>query len=188
MKRAMTFGSIARAGVFVATAFGAVCGRELAAQAIGTRADSIGIVHALWRAATDSKPTDLSGHVRWLWTPSFDNAPGAVPLSAAVRAALSALDIPAFERRPTGDDTVVFYISGWITNANDVSLSVRAAMTYVQATRAGLCRYGWDNASSFRVTRSATGWTAVRQGPVMAGDNGCRLIRPDSGVPHALRP
>ncbi|MGN6481331.1 hypothetical protein, partial [Luteibacter sp.] len=76
-----------------------------------TRADSAAIVRAVWGAAVPPG-APRAGQVLWLWAPAAADTARVLPLSAALRDALVRQGIPASARRPAGDDTVVFRLTG----------------------------------------------------------------------------
>ena len=144
--------------------------RAAAGQAALSAADSADIVRAAWTLVTGG----YGAHrVLWLYAPATADTARVVPFSAAVRAALVGLGVPAAARRPSGDDTVVVRVIAWRDDAGGISLQVASSWTVVLGAGTRRCRTGSGNHERIRVSRSAGAWTAVRDGPILHGDRVC---------------
>jgi hypothetical protein len=97
-----------------------------------------------------------------------------------VMAELVQLQVPASERRPIGDDTVVFRLTRWQTDSAGVLVGFRSAWTTVLGTGARRCRTGSGNSEQFWVRLQNGEWRAERVGPVIHGDEVCRPLPPGS--------
>lgn len=94
--------------------------------------------------------------------------------SEAVRVALRQRGVPASERPPAGDDTVVFRLREWSADSGGgVRLDVSSAWTTVLGTGSRRCRTGSGNVENYRVAPSSAGWFAELVGPVTHGARAC---------------
>jgi hypothetical protein len=132
--------------------------------------DGAAILHAAWKVATAG---GHSGRALWFWAPASQDTSRALPISTALRAALVQLQVPASERRPIGDDTVVFRVTRWQPDSAGVLVGLYSAWTTVLGTGARRCRTGSGNSEQFRVRLENGEWRAERVGPVAHGDNIC---------------
>jgi hypothetical protein len=145
--------------------------------------DSVAILHAAWRRASDGH---RERRALWFWVPSTPDTSDVAPLSFAIRAALVRLQIAAFHLRPAGDDTVVFHLTQWQADSAGVLLEFRSAWTTIRGVGDRRCRTGVGNVERFRVSWEDNQWKAERAGPVLHGDSMCRPIAPEGrGVPPA---
>ena len=147
--------------------------------AAAPRSDSAAILHAAWQVATENRHP---GRALWLWAPSAPDTVRAVPLSPAVRGALVGRGIPASERRPAGDDTVVFRVTRWQADSAGVLVELLSAWTTVLGAGARRCRKGSGNIEQFRVRRRGGEWRAEPAGPVAHGDNACAPLAPGAAA------
>ena len=147
--------------------------------------DSAAILHAAWRAVTASytAPRPL-----WLWAPSTRDTGDVLLLSPGLRAALVQRQIPAFARRPAGEDTIVFRLTQWQLDSAGVLLQFRSAWTTVLGSGERRCRTGSGNVEHFRVRWDKGEWKAARSGTVLHGDGLCRPVSSAGVPPAAARP
>jgi len=131
--------------------------------------DTAAILHAAWQVASDGH---TGRRTLWFWTPATSDSGDVVPLSFAVRAALVRRQVPAFVRRPAGDDTVVFRLTQWGADSAGVLLEFRSAWSTILGTGERRCRTRTGNVERFRVWWEG-GWKAERAGPVLHGDTMC---------------
>lgn len=151
----------------------------VAAQPRLTAADSAAVVQAAWHHSADAH---VPRRAVWLWTPPPGDTLRGVPLSPAVRRALAKAGVPVSDRRPAGDDTVVFRLVEWRSNAGGIRLEVWSEWTTVLGTGARRCRTGSGNRSGVQVQRVAGAWVAMWDGPQLHGDRVCNPIRESGAV------
>ena len=144
-----------------------------AGQPVVTPVDSAWVLRAVWDVVAAGWGARETGPVLWLWAPAVADSGRVVPLSPALRTALTRRGIPAGVRRPAGDDTVVFRITGWRAAPDGADVEVVSAWTTVLAGRTRACRAGSGNVERLRVRRREGRWTAERAGPVLHGDDAC---------------
>jgi hypothetical protein len=136
--------------------------------------DSVEMLHAAWQIAT-------SGHAgrraTSLYLPSSDTA--AVTASEKVRSALTRRGVPAYTRRPAGDDTVVYQITRWASDSDGAPLiDLNSRWTTVLDYGGKHCRMASGNTESYRFLNASGKWSAerARGGIVRHGDAACRPI------------
>ena len=150
--------------------------RTVVAQSPGTRADSAAIIRAVWDAAL-AGGTPPSMRARWFWAPPTRDSTRVVPVSAELRQALTQLGLPAFVRRPAGDDTLVLHLTRWRVDSAGVDVELASQWTVVLGTGPRRCRAGSGNAERFRVRREGGAWLAQRVGPIIHGDRACTPLQ-----------
>lgn len=96
-----------------------------------------------------------------------------VSVSPELRALLVRSGVPASERRPLGDDTVVFHVATWQADSAGVLIEFKSAWTTILGRLGSRCRTGSVNYESVRVRHREQGWSAEPIFPVMHGDDVC---------------
>ncbi|HEY2375248.1 MAG TPA: hypothetical protein VGH98_04680 [Gemmatimonadaceae bacterium] len=127
--------------------------------------DSAAIIRTVWGAAT--LPVK---RVTWLWTPVSSFSP-------ELRAALVRAGVPASERRPAGDDTVVFQFTRWRPDSAGVIVQLVSDWTEVIGSGARRCRVGSGNTEQFLVRQGEGALLVERIGPIIHGDKICAPLR-----------
>lgn len=161
-----------RAWLRIAVALQAIPFCRLAGQAPLNAADSVAVVRAFWRLATSQVPTR---GVVWFWTPERADSE-SVAFSPTIRATLVRHEIPASERRPVGDDTVVFRLVEWHVDKGSVRLRMSSDESTILGTGAHRCRTRSGNSGSVQVRRARGEWVANWEGPGIHGTQVCRPI------------
>ena len=148
--------------------------RQRTRSPLDARGDTVDAIAAVWRVAA---PMHAGLRTTWLHVPTSDT--GVVALSSDARAALVQQGVPASDRAPTGDDTVIYRIRKWESTPDGVwTLQLRSRWTTVRTAGPRPCRAGSGNVESYLVLRTAAGrWSAARSGPVIHGDNVCMPVR-----------
>jgi hypothetical protein len=140
-----------------------------------TVSDSVQVIHAAWRAASD-------GHAPRravvLWSASPSDTGQAVRLSSALRDSLARMGVRLESRQMVGDDTVHFRLTKWERDSLGDVLEFRSSWSTILGSGARACRTGSGNVERFRVLRVNRGWMATRSGPVIHGDRACVPIPP----------
>ncbi len=139
-------------------------------------ADTVAMLEAIWKAA-DAQVN--MADVQWFYLPSA--ATTGLTASDAVRRGLVARGIPASDRLPVGDDTLVVRMTQK-TRASNGSLHVTVSTwrTYVIGSGERRCRKGSGNTFTIIANKGLLGWTAVNEGPFATGDSVCQRPAVDS--------
>lgn len=145
-------------------------------------ADTVAMLAEIWKSANEDYETS---YVRWFYLPT--QVAISLSVSDGVRSALQRRGIPASDRLPVGDDTLVVRMDQFARHSPD---SVRATVSiwrnFILGSGEQRCRAGSGNTYSLTLNRTSLGWTVVKDRLLIAGDNACARI-PVDRVSRKLR-
>lgn len=159
-----------RLALGVATLMCVATSRRAATQETSgvARADSAAILREAWTVVS---PGQARLRSVWFWIPASAVTPRVLPISAELRSLLADAGIPASERLPKGDDTVVFRVAAWHSDSGGALLDFQSHWTTVLGRG---CRAASGNVEKVRVHRTNGAWIAARVGSILHGDRVCR--------------